>query len=402
MTTRFLTTIILIATFQSLSAQVAPVSNVHIGFVYPLSTNGSHAAEYTNYFSLHALAGVSRNEKSFCAAGFASVIKDSATGFVGSGFANVIGKGITGTQLAGFINTTGNGIKGFAGAGFINISGNLQGAAAAGFANIFTGEVNGVECAGFINTAKNANTQVAGFVNTAADVKGAQIAGFANITGAKDTADSINTRGNAIAQVAGFINIANDVKGAQVAGFINIAHKVKGPQIAGFINIADSSNFPIGIINLIKNGDKTIGIAVDETGTTMASFRSGGRYTYGIIGMGFNPAYNSNVYAMQAGIGGRLPLSKVVRLSAEAYVTSLYDFYGHSDLRSGIRLLPSVKLGIVELFAGPSFNFTASGDIQGVGKTGYSVWRDTYNCHTYDLSAGFEGGVQLHIEGRKR
>jgi hypothetical protein len=48
-------------------------------------------------------------------------------------------------------------------------------------------------------------------------------------------------------------------------------------QIAGFINIADSSDYSIGIINIIRQGEKGIGVSVDETKTAMVSFRSGGR-----------------------------------------------------------------------------------------------------------------------------
>ena len=82
---------------------------------------------------------------------------------------------------------------------------------------------------------------------------------------------------------------AGDIKGSQIAGFMNIARKVKGVQIAGFINIADSSATPIGLINIIRNGEKSISISADETLTWLLSFRSGGKILYGIVGGGYHP-----------------------------------------------------------------------------------------------------------------
>ena len=389
MTTKSVINSLLILLFPSLLlAQYPTRSNIHIGLVYPLSTNGTHAADYTNLCSFHAIAGVSKSELSFCATGFASIVKDTANGFIGSGFANIIGKDVMGGAFAGFINYTGNNVYGFAGAGVINVASGVEGVALAGFANIIANDVNGLQGAGFINVAKKSNTQLAGFINVAGEVPVAQAAGF------------INVSKKAGAQVAGFANVAEEVSGAQIAGFINIAKKVKGAQIAGFINIADSSEYPIGLINIVKNGEQAIGVSVNETGTTIAAFRSGGRILYGIIGLGANPTYNS-AYAMQAGLGAHLPLSRAFRINFEASTTWLYDFMGNSDLRSGIRAMPSIRFGAWELFAGPSFNFTTSKDIQGIGKTGYSVWSEKTRCRTHDLSLGIEAGIQLHLNTSK-
>ncbi|MDR0419546.1 MAG: hypothetical protein LBH34_04980, partial [Prevotellaceae bacterium] len=41
------------------SIKTAPI---HIGFSYPLSTNGTHAHEYANDVSLHYLIGLSKQE----------------------------------------------------------------------------------------------------------------------------------------------------------------------------------------------------------------------------------------------------------------------------------------------------------------------------------------------------
>src|SRR5262249_49498222 len=134
-----------------------------------------------------------------------------------------------------------------------------------------------VQGSGFLNIARNVKgVQVAGYFNKACNVKGLQLAGYVNI------ADTVNT---------------------QVSGFINIAKTAK-VQLSGFINIADSCDYPIGIINIVKKGEKSIGVSYDINNTTMLTFRSGGRVLYGIIGLGYN--FNNryeNLMTAEAGIG---------------------------------------------------------------------------------------------------
>lgn len=389
MTTKRISAALLsIAISASAVAQTIKTSNTHIGLLYPISTNGVHAAEYTNTFSAHAISGVSYSEKAFCASGVASVIKDSATGLVASGFANVIGNKATGVQAAGFINYAGNYTNGVQSAGFMNYSGGVKGVQTAGFANIATKEVDGLQAAGFVNIAKNATCQAGGFINIA-DTNRCQLAGFINIAG--------STRG---AQVAGFVNVAEDVEGAQIGGFVNIARKVKGVQIAGFINIADSSDCPIGLINIIKNGEKHIGVMVDETGTTFATFRSGGRTLYGIVGFGFNGSNHRAIFATQAGIGAHMPLSKTIKLNGEATATSLADFRRTADMQAGIKIFPSYRVRNFEIFAGPSFNYAMS---MGFGTNGgapfnhNSIWTSKSYNRTHELYIGGQVGVQLRF-----
>lgn len=363
--------------------------NAHIGFTYPLSTNGLSAPEYSNVFSIHALAGVSRAEEAFCAAGVASIVKDSVRGLIASGVANIIGGDAKGLQAAGMVNYTGHHVKGFQTSGFLNVAESVTGMQGAGFANVALKNVNGLQASGFVNTADTATVQAAGFVNVAHTTT-TQAAGFINI--------AEQAKG---AQVAGFINIAENVDGAQVAGFINIAHKVKGPQIAGFINIADSSDCPIGLINIIRNGEVAIGAMMNETGTTLFTFRSGGKKLYGIIGAGGNITKDYRAYAMQAGLGMHIPVTRAFRFNAELTVTTLSDMWWNTDIRSGVKVMPSIRFGSVELFAGPSFNYTGTNDIQGVGRVGYSVWNYDSRFYSHDLSIGAEGGIQFHLDSKK-
>ena len=97
--------------------------HVNIGLIYPISTNGVQAKTYTNYFSLNAVAGLSRAETGLSLAGFANVVLDSASGVQIAGFANVVGRSI-GVELAGFGNFTRRNSSGVQVAGFINASAN--------------------------------------------------------------------------------------------------------------------------------------------------------------------------------------------------------------------------------------------------------------------------------------
>jgi len=341
----------------SLNAQETHHSNVHIGFIYPLSTNGLKAAEYTNNFSVHALVGVSGSEKGACLSGLSSVIKDTAVGLVASGFSNHILHDARGVQLAGFMNTISKNATGFQAAGFANITGPAKGCQAAGFANISTGDVNGVQLGGFINESKNVNTQV-----------------------------------------GGFINVARDVKGVQIAGFINKARKVKGAQIAGFINIADSCDYPVGIINIVKKGEKSIGFSIDETLTSLVSFRSGGKRLYGIIGAGYNFKNGEPLYAMEAGMGYHIPLSKYFRVNLEAVSIALTDFDEGVYSRYSTRTFLSMRAGRnLEIYLGPTFNYISYSGNLGEELVNKYVWSNEWYGDYYGLYIGGTAGVNINF-----
>ena len=210
-----------------------------------------------------------------------------------------------------------------------------------------------------MNKSKNVTgIQLAGFANLAKNVNGVQIAGFTNLSEGTSS------------QVAGFLNIAKDVSGTQIAGFMNKAKKVKGAQIAGFINIADSSDYTIGIINLVKNGEKSISVTFDENQTSFLSFRSGGRVMYGILGIGYNFKNKDAIYGFEAGLGAHAFEYKQFRLNLEITNSTLTSFKRELNLetppklkhgeywKSTLRILPSYKIGNrFEIFGGPSLNY---------------------------------------------
>lgn len=223
---------------------------------------------------------------------------------------------------------------------------------------------------------------------------GCQIAGFSNHTRNKSSG----------AQIAGFINTSGDAN-VQVAGFINIARKVKGVQLAGFINIADSSDYPIGIINIIRNGEKSIGVSIDETRTTLLTFRSGGRKLYGILGLGYNqrmkpvdPAQNAagvlKQAAAEAGIGAHWYLTDAFRVNTELVAITSTDFKHGANQRNVFRLLPSLDLLNIEIFAGPTFNYVSSD--KGIGANlikNYAWSKNVGSANFQALYFGVVGGI---------
>lgn len=338
-------------------AQSSGSTKIHFGLIYPISSNGANAPRDTNNISIHLLAGVSSVENGPSFAGLSNIVHHHAYGPQFAGFSNHVGGKAVGPLFAGFTNIYGEG----------------KSAAFAGFANIARGEVKGSQFAGFANISKK--------------LKGAQFAGFANIA----------TDGSA-SQFAGFINVAKDVKGTQISGFINVAKKVKGAQIAGFINIADSSDCPIGILNFVKNGEKSLGLSIDETQTTMLTFRSGGKVLYGILGIGYNLKNSSEVYAAEAGLGAHIFPSNKFRINVEITAGTLENFKAGEYFKSSFKVLPALKLGKhLEIFGGPSFNYTSTNTTEGklLHKQSLHSWQNKWSDHLQRLYIGYGGGINF-------
>lgn len=353
---RLLIIILLFTSAIGAKAQRDSSAVVHIGFIYPISSNGKQAASITNRFSLHAIAGLSKAETGASIAGVANVVKQSVSGAQLAGAANVIGGSASGAQISGVVNV---------------IGGDAKGAQLAGFSNITGGEARGAQVAGFLNVAEASGA--------------AQVAGFANI--AKKDAKGL--------QLAGFLNKGKDVN-AQVAGFANVAKKVKGIQLAGLINIADSSDYPIAIFNFIKNGEKSVAFTFDETMTGIVSFRSGGRVLYGIAGIGYNFKDNAKaMYAAEGGLGAHIPLGGSLRLNLEAVSHTLTDFDGGHYNKNSLRVLPALRLGNrFEAFAGPTLNYVSYERENNYDFIKKYIWKNNSSKDFQGLFVGFNVGVQ--------
>lgn len=352
------------------TAQESKTRPAHVGFIYPLSSNGTEAPQQTNNFSFHLLAGVSHQENAFCLSGLSSVVKKNAYGVVISGISNHIGNNAKGLQLAGIVNCIKNDASGMQVAGLANVTGNAEAVQLAGFTNIAK-NVDGLQIAGFANQAKEAGSQIAGFSNIAKSSDGVQVAGFINITRDADN---------------------------QIAGFMNVAKKVKGVQVAGLINIAEESNYPIGLINIIKNGEQQLGITFDETGSTILAFRSGGKVLYGILGAGFNVKDDNARYVLEGGMGAHLPITKSFRANVELTATAMSDLQYDVYFKTTTRILAACKIANrVELFAGPTFNHLGFDRYQTDIRNDHYIWSKKNPNYFNGFYIGVMGGIQINI-----
>lgn len=338
----------------SLQAQETKKQPAHIGFTYPVSSNGKQAALYSNTFSMHALVGVSRSETGVAMAGISLIIKDSAYGVQMAGISNHITHMASGVQLAGVVNIMGNS--------------------------------RGLSAAGIANKSADAGVQLAGVTNIARQVKGFQMAGIVN--------KATYTRG----QVAGVVNVAGEVNGIQAAGIVNKATKVKGVQLAGLVNIADSSDYPIGLVNIIKNGSRFISVSIDESAIVLASFRSGGRVLYGIVGLGYNVKTAKSLFATEAGLGAHLLQKGAFSLQAELVSVGMFDFKGGEYYKNMLRVLPAYAFNKrFSAWAGPSFGYIHTDIQEAADLVGHPAWQEVRTDGTHQLAFGITGGIQIKI-----
>lgn len=307
----------------------------HIGLGFPLSTYDlEDGKKYTVAFFVNALIGTAGDIKGVAVAGAENIIYNDAYGL----------------QVAGMVNEIHYNAYGISVAGLANLAEYYYGIQVAGFANAGRNSFYGMQIGGVLNSSSNANGLIIGGVNNIAfdTLDGMQIAGVVNY--AKEA------RG---VQIAGVTNIAGDVKGLQFAAVANIAKKVKGVQFATLLNIAEESNFPIAFINIIKNGKMGVALSYDMMNNAMLSFRSGGKYTYGILGVGYNNLVNdgSKVVA-EAGYGIHIPINDWIEINNEFKATSV----GFSDDKTcsnfSYLLAPSFTFkNHYNVFGGASFNY---------------------------------------------
>jgi hypothetical protein len=169
-------------------------------------------------------------------------------------------------------------------------------------------------------------------------------------------------------------------------------------QLSGFINIADSSDYPIALINIVKNGDAAIGASIDEYGHTVIALRSGGRVLYGILGAGGIFDATTFRYAFEAGLGAHWNLRKHFRINVELAALTTSDMKGNAFQDNALRVLPAVRFGPLEIFGGAGcnvavYNFNPQ---QRFGQ-GNTIWEYQGKYNNTSIRVGYKVGVQVHI-----
>ena len=359
--------------FLNVFSQEDKFRPVQINFGFPLSTiNMKEAKSYTNAFSINLLVGISKNERSLSLSCLSNIVANDATGL----------------QIAGISNHIGN--KGY-------------GIAVAGIANT-AGFYNGIQIGGISNFTKDSNIglQIGGIANYSGSTKGLMLGGIANIT--KDSniglqiGGIVNYSGSAKGLMLGGIsNISGDFTGFQFAGVMNVAKNVKGVQFASIINIADDSDFPIAFINIIKNGKMGVSLSYDILNNTVLSFRSGGKYTYGILGVGYNAKVNdgSKIVA-EAGYGIHIPVNHLFEINNEFKATSVGFSNEKTCYNFAYLLAPSVTFwNHYNIFGGVSFNYLNSNyeDSNDLLPKKY-IWSKDTNDNAQRMYIGYQIGLQ--------
>jgi hypothetical protein len=325
--------------------------------IYPSGTNGVRATQYTNKVSLNVLAGISRNEEAVTLGGLANIILHDATGLQAAGLYNHTGNDGTGVALSGLASYAGHDYRG------------LQ---VAGLANVVLHGASGLRVAGLYNHAGG-------------DGRGFSLAGLANYTG----------RAYSGLQVAGLVNVAGSIQGVQLSPLVNVAGNVRGVQLAGLVNVAAESDYPIGLVNLIRNGEKSIAVACDETGSLAISFRSGGRVTYGIIGYGYTLKGWRKAFFSEGGLGAHIRLAPRFRLNSELRL-EVRHASANATIKAGCHWLAACRIAPhVEIFAGPGIHYMYSDDVSDTGLfPRHSLWKKHGSGQWQQVYAGFRLGMQ--------
>jgi len=252
----------------------------------------------------------------------------------------------------------------------------------------YTAGVQGVEVAGLFNINRwdVSALQAAGLFNlVGGNMSGLQVGGIYN---------QVLNKANGM-QVAGIANSAGEVNGLQVAGLFNVAKKVKGVQLAGLFNVADSSDYPVALVNFIKNGRKSLSISFDESRYLHIDFRSGGRVLYGLIGAGYNFDHTGR-YAFDIGFGAHLINQHYFTLDGEYGYEALVDFKKDPDQVSSFRLLAGLKLNKrIQLFAGPEINLASYPAGDQLDLHGWPIHKFDNSNNINNIYAGVTGGVQF-------
>ncbi|MBK0404007.1 DUF4974 domain-containing protein [Adhaeribacter sp. BT258] len=363
--------------------------NYHVGFVPPLSTNGTQANKYVNNISAHAILGT--------AAGL--------EGLEISGFGNVEKSYVSGLQYAGFFNITRNSPELYYLAEERNESYTLNGGQFAGFFNLANGNVKGAQFAGYMNIADGhmKGAQFAGFLNISKNVHGVQGAGYMNL--------AKNVEG---AQLAGFLNIADTVSGLQASGFLNVAKVVQGTQIS-VINIADSvSGVPIGLFNFVKKGGyKRAEFYIADDFDANFTYKIGVQRFYTLAGLSAE-LNDKKRWAYSIGLGAEWPVAKHFRINTDlvAYnvIEESFEKFPKGileadelNLLNKFRLLATLQItNRLALFGGPVYNvFVSRYQEPELQEVGSQLVTKTFYDHTsaggtnVKMWIGFNAGVRF-------
>ena len=363
---------------------IAGLSNTSGGSYYGMQISGlwNRASEDSKGIMVCGLCNMIGGDYDGVQVGGLSNKAQEMRGIQVSGLGN-ISRGMMGIQVAGLGNITRD-ARAIQVAGLTNISKELYGIQISGLTNI-SQDAYGLQLAGLTNISKDLyGIQISGLTNISRDAYGLQLAGLSNV--------SHDLYG---IQLAGLFNCAKNVYGLQFAGLVNVAKRARGVQFATILNVAEESDFPIGLINIIKEGNKGVALTYDMLGNAVMSFRSGGKYAYGILGVGYNTQIEERL-VVEAGYGLQIPVCRWFDVNNEFKATTMGYNSGYTRSNFSYLLAPSLTLWHhCNLFAGPSINYyMADRASTATLLPNAGLWRKEGDRGIGQLYLGYQVGVQ--------
>jgi len=250
-------------------------------------------------------------------------------------------------------------------------------------ANVVMGPVRGVQLATAnvaLGTVQGVQFGVFGLAK--GDIEGAQIATVSIGEGAMEGVQFgvVNLlKGSAVGNQSGVVNVASaDVRGAQL-GVVNVAHggvegvqigttnvatgEVRGTQV-GVFNYADVSDYPVGVVSVVRRGRTSIDGWVTEAGIGMAGVRHGGRVIHNVYGVGYR-AGTPSTWSFALGLGARLELSPKAHIDFETIAYWLQrnqPFVEDAQIASAGASFGYALTPVFGIFAAPTFNVLVTPD----------------------------------------
>jgi hypothetical protein len=352
-----------------LGFQVAPGAgtekadnNVLLGFPlangYDLNAAGVAVAGLMNEgsvrgFQMSGLFNMSGNVNGLQLAGLVNASGADITGIQASGLLNIAGMDVQGAEIAGMemfgfqmasiANIAGANVSGLQFGGVFNMAGgNVNGGQASSVFNTAWGDVRGLQFGGLFNMAGGniRGLQMAGIFDSAGgDVSGLQVSGIfgyagGNFQGAQVSGIASYTHGDFFGlEFAGMFNYAGESFRGVQAGLVNIAAAdMRGLQFGlynqgggdvqiGLVNISDNeSSFPIGIVNIVKDGILSPVLWYDSMNFANIGLKSGSKHIYTLVSAGTRSAgskfgadrnRDDSILVYRVGLGIEIPLGPV-------------------------------------------------------------------------------------------
>ena len=250
-------------------------------------------------------------------------------------------------------------------------------------ANVVSGDVRGVQLAvSDVALGKLEGVQL-GVANYAkGDIEGVQLGvvslGGGALEGAQvSVVNALN--GPVVGNQTAVVNLASgNIQGAQV-GVVNVSGgSVEGVQVGttnvatgqvhgtqvGVVNYADVSDYPVGVVSIVRHGRTSVDGWATEAGIGMVGVRHGGRVIHNVYGVGYRVGETA-AWSFALGLGARAELAPKLHLDIEAtayWIQRGQPFDQDAQIGSlgasfGYALTP-----VFGLFAAPTLNVLVTND----------------------------------------